>query len=433
MYWEKDIELISPADLAALQLTRLRATLEQALAAPFYQRRLGGLGLGPGSIKSLDDLRRLPFTSKEDLRAGFPYGFLAVHKDEVVRLHASSGTTGTPTAVYHTQRDLDTWSNLVARCLYMAGVRRSDVFQNLTGYGLFTGGLGLHYGAERLGCMVIPSGAGNSRRQVTLMRQFGTTVLHIIPSYAVRILETFQALSLDPRRDSSLRLAVLGAEPHSEQIRQRIEQGFGVLGVNSYGLSEMNGPGVAFECPQRAGMHLWEDAYLLEVVDPVSLEPVPQGQEGEIVLTTLTRQAMPVIRYRTRDLGRVLPGPCACGRTHRRLGRISGRSDDMFIIKGVNIYPMQVESVLLGFKDVGNNYLIVLSRQGSSDQMLVRVEVAEKARTLGAEEMRGLSRGLAAALKDELLVSAQVELAAPGSLPSGPGKAQRVRDDRQAT
>ncbi|MFH1034370.1 MAG: phenylacetate--CoA ligase [Pseudomonadota bacterium] len=432
MFWEKDIELIGPEGLKALQLTRLRATLEQARRAPFYQKRLASLGLGPESIKSLDDVRRLPFTSKEDLRAGFPYEFLAVHRDEVVRLHASSGTTGTPTAVYHTQADLDTWSNLVARCLYMAGLRRADVFQNLTGYGLFTGGLGLHYGAERLGAMVIPSGAGNSRRQVSLMRQFGTTALHIIPSYAVRILETFQALGLDPRKDSRLRLAILGAEPHSEDLRRRIERGFGVLGINSYGLSEMNGPGVAFECPERAGMHLWEDAYLLEVVDPVSLEPVPQGEQGEIVLTTLTRQAMPVIRYRTRDLGRVLPGACACGRTHRRLDRIGGRSDDMFIIKGVNIYPLQVESVLLGCKDVGNNYLIVLERQGASDHMTVRVEVAEKSRTLSAEEMKAVSRGLAAALKDELLVSAKVELAAPGSLYGGPGKAQRVQDLRPA-
>lgn len=432
MFWQKDIELISPADLAALQLKRLRATLRQALRAPFYQKRLAGLGLGPESIKTLDDVRLLPLTSKEDLRAGFPYEFLAVPLEEVVRLHASSGTTGTPTAVYHTQADLDTWTNLVARCLYMAGVRRADVFQNLTGYGLFTGGLGLHYGAERLGAMVIPAGAGNSRRQVSLMRQFSTTVLHIIPSYAVRILETFQAQGLDPRRDSSLRLAVLGAEPHSEDLRRRVERGFGVRAVNSYGLSEMNGPGVAFECPEQNGMHLWEDAYLLEVVDPATLEPVPEGQIGEIVLTTLTRQAMPIIRYRTRDLASVLPGPCACGRSHRRLSRISGRSDDMFILKGVNIYPLQVESVLMGCPDVGNNYLIVLSRQGASDHMTVRVEVAEKARTLSGEEMRALSRRLAAALKDELLVSAQVELVAPMSLYTGPGKAQRVRDERPA-
>lgn len=430
MFWEKEIELLEADQLRRLQVKRLRSTLEQALQAPFYAKRLGELGLGPDSIKSLDDLRRLPFTTKDDLRSGFPYAHLAVPKEEVVRLHASSGTTGTPTAVYHTMQDLDTWANLVARCLFMAGVRKSDVFQNLTGYGLFTGGLGLHYGAEKVGCMVIPSGAGNSRRQVTLMRQFGTSAIHIIPSYAVRIMETFHAMGLDPKKDSSLRIAVIGAEPHSEQIRQRIEKGFGVLAINSYGLSEMNGPGVAFECPERAGMHLWEDAYILEVVDPVTLEPVPEGQTGEIVLTTLARQAMPIIRYRTRDLAHIIEGPCACGRTHRRISRISGRSDDMFIIKGTNVYPMQVEAVLMGFKDVGNNYLIQLRQEGPSDQMTVQVEVAEKARTMGEEDMAQLRKRLGAALKDEILVTPQVELLAPGSLPRGPGKAVRVQDER---
>ena len=430
MYWDKGIELIDPAELRALQVKRLRVTVGLAARAPFYAERLRALGLGPEDIRGLDDLRRLPLTDKNDLRAGFPYQFLAVDRDEVVRLHASSGTTGAPTAIYHSQVDLNVWTGLVARSLYMAGVRRADVFQNLVGYGLFSGGLGLHYGAERLGCLVIPSGTGNSRRQVSLMRQFATTVMHIIPSYAVRILETFQSLGLDPRADSSLRVAVIGAEPHSEDMRRRIERAFGVRAFNSYGLSEMNGPGVAFECPEQSGMHLWEDAFLLELLNPRTLEPVAEGEQGEIVLTTLARQAMPLIRYRTHDLARLEPGPCPCGRTHRRLGRIAGRSDDMIIVKGVNIYPMQVEAVLLGFAEVGNNYLLVLERQGAADRLTVRVETSAAAAGLDGAERAGLARRLAGALRDEILVTPQVDLLDPGSLPVAQGKARRVEDRR---
>ncbi len=432
MYWQPEIETLAPEELRALQLTRLRASLAQAARAPFYARRFSELGLNPQDIKSLDDLARLPFTTKSDLRAGYPYGLLAVERDQAVRLHASSGTTGTPTAVVHSAEDLEGWTQLVARSLYMAGMRASDVFQNLVGYGLFTGGLGMHYGAERLGCLVVPSGTGNSLRQVTLMRQLGTSAVHIIPSYAMRLLETFAELDLDPRKDSALRLAIIGAEPHSEDLRRRIEKGFGVMAINSYGLSEMNGPGVAMECPQQDGMHIWEDAYLVEIIDPNTLEPVPEGQVGELVMTTLGRQAMPLIRYRTRDLCSLLPGSCACGRTHRRLSRIAGRSDDMFILKGVNIYPMQVETVLMAYKEVGNTYLIHLTRRDNNDQMAVRVEVSEKARTMDAEEMARLRKRISTALKAELLVSAQVELAAPGSLPRAEGKAQRLLDERGA-
>jgi len=432
MYWQPEIETLAHEALRDLQLTRLRASLAQAARAPFYARRFAELGLNPGDIKSLDDLARLPFTTKGDLRAGYPYGLLAVERDQAVRLHASSGTTGTPTAVVHSAADLEGWTQLVARSLYMAGLRPSDVFQNLVGYGLFTGGLGMHYGAERLGCLVVPSGTGNSLRQVTLMRQLGTSAVHIIPSYAMRLLETFAELDLDPRKDSALRLAIIGAEPHSEDLRRRIEKGFGVTAINSYGLSEMNGPGVAMECPAQDGMHIWEDAYLVEIIDPNTLEPVAEGQVGELVMTTLDRQAMPLIRYRTRDLCSLLPGVCACGRGHRRLSRIAGRSDDMFILKGVNIYPMQVETVLMAYKEVGNTYLIHLTRRDHNDQMTVRVEVAEKARTMDAEEMARLRKRIAAALKAELLVSAQVELVAPGSLPRAEGKAQRLLDERGA-
>lgn len=428
MFWQKDLETISKNDLAALQAQRLAQTVAWAKAAPFYKDRLAGVNAE--SIKSPEDVRRLPFTTKDDLRGAFPFGHLAVPKSQAVRLHASSGTTGTPTAVYHTKRDLQNWANLVARSLFMAGVRPGDVFQNVVGYGLFTGGLGMHYGAERLGALVIPAGTGNSRRQIALMRQFGVSAAHLIPSYALKLASTFKELGLDPRRDTDLKIMIIGAEPHTEEARQRIQRAYGARAVNSYGLSEMNGPGVAFECAEQNGMHLWEDCFLLEVLDPESLEPKAPGEVGEIVLTTLTRRAMPLIRYRTRDLAAVLPGACPCGRTHQRLSRISGRSDDMFIIKGVNVYPMQVEAVLMGFKECGDNYLIELEAAGGADQMTVRIETTENARTMSSDEFERLAGKLARALRDEILVTPRVELVAPGSLPAGPGKAERVRDQR---
>jgi phenylacetate-CoA ligase len=428
MYWQPDVETLPRPDLERLQARRLAESVARALKAPYYAERLAGVR--PESLKSPRDVRRLPFTTKDDLRAAFPYGLLAAPRSQAVRLHASSGTTGAPTAVYHTKRDLGAWANLVARSLYMAGVRPGDVFQNLVGYGLFTGGLGMHYGAERLGALVIPAGTGNSRRQVALMRQFGATCAHLIPSYAFRLLAVMKELGLDPRRDTELRLMLVGAEPHTDQARRRIEEAYGVRAVNSYGLSEMNGPGVAFECAERQGMHLWEDAFLLEVVDPASLEPVGPGEVGELVMTTLARRAMPLIRYRTRDLAAVLPGECPCGRTHRRISRIAGRSDDMFIVKGVNVYPMQVEAVLLGREELGGNYLIELEAGETGDVMTVRVETSERARTLDQDAMRRLAEGLARRLREEILVTPRVELAPPGSLLSGPGKAQRVADRR---
>jgi len=433
MYLHPREETLPRDALEALQAERLRSTLEQAARAPFYQRTLAERGVTPDLVRTVDDVRRLPFTTKEDLRSGFPDGFLAVPRERVVRMHASSGTTGAPTVVYHTREDIGRWADLVARCLYMAGMRATDVFQNIMSYGLFTGGLGLHYGAERIGAMVIPIGVGNSRRQITFLQQFHTTVAHIIPSYALKLLETFHDLGLDPRKDTDLRIAVVGAEPHSEEIRQRIEDAYGVFAVNSYGLSEMNGPGVAFECPHKTGIHLWEDSYILEVVDPGTLEPVADGDLGEIVLTTLTRQAMPLVRYRTRDLARVIPGPCPCGRTHRRLSRIRGRTDDMLIIKGVNIYPIQIERVLMGIEEVGNNYLIVLDKDGPVDRLTVKIEAGPA--FLSQQNIRGmetLRKRIQRALADEILVTPAVELVGHGTIPAGEGKAVRVVDNRPA-
>ena len=299
--------------LENVQLTRLKTTILQAARAPFYARRLAEAGVSADNLRSLDDIRRIPFTSKDDLRSQYPYGLATVPHSEFVRMHCSSGTTGTPVAVCYTQPDINSWADLMARCLYMAGVRKGDVFQNMSGYGLFTGGLGIHFGAERLGCMTIPAGAGNSKRQLKLVKDFGTTVAHILPSYALHLGTTLIEEGEDPR-SMPLRIACVGAEPYTEETRRRIERMFDMKVYNSYGLSEMNGPGVAFECQEQSGLHLWEDAYLLEIIDPETGKLVPDGEVGELVLTTLCRHGMPILRYRTRDLTRIIPGDCPCGR-----------------------------------------------------------------------------------------------------------------------
>lgn len=430
VYWNKDQETMDREALAGFQLERLQWTLQQAGKSPHYKKIFADRKIEPGEIRHLEDIRQLPFTTKEDLRAQFPYGLLSVDLKEVVRLHSSSGTTGQATVVFHNQKDIANWADLVSRCMYMTGVRQDDVFQNLTGYGLFTGGLGFHYGGERLGALTIPSGTGNTKRQILLMQQFGTTVIHLIPSYAMRLMQVMEELGVDPSADLRLRIAFLGAEPHSEEIRQRVERYFGVEAYNSYGLSEMNGPGVAFECPEKRGMHIWEDAFLVEIVDPGTLEPVETGQEGELVLTTLKREAMPIIRYRTSDLARVLPGPCPCGRTHSRLARIMGRTDDMLIIKGVNIFPIQVEQTLMEIPEVGQNYLIILERAAGMDTMRIQVEVRSEIFEEDMRYLKGLEQKITGELRNELLITPKVELVQPNTLPRSQGKAVRVEDRR---
>ena len=430
-YWDAGMELLSREEIEALQLRRLRETLERCGRSPFYREWFADAGFDPSRLKSMRDLRALPCMDKNTLRGGDPRRFLTVPLDDVVRMHSSSGTTGQATVIFHTAADIEAWAQLVARCMYMTGVRRSDVFQNMMGYGLFTGGLGFHYAAERIGAMVIPAGSGNSKRQIQLMRDFHTTVVHIIPSYALYLLEVFAEMGLDPRADTDLRIAFIGAEPHTEGLRRRVEEGYGVQAYNSYGLSEMCGPGVAFECPAKQGMHVWEDSFYLEVLDPDTLEPVEEGEEGELVFTSLNREAMPLLRYRTRDLARVHPGDCPCGRAHRRISRIKGRSDDMFIVKGVNIFPMQVEKVLLGVLGVGSNYRIVLDTVRSMDEMRVQVEVAGELWHGEVKELNELRRRITDELRQEILVTPRVELVEPGSLPAGEGKAVRVLDRRE--
>jgi phenylacetate-CoA ligase len=428
MFWEKNIETMDVNELRELQLDRLRTILIRANATPYYSQIYKQIGFDPSDVKSLDDIQGLPFTSKNELREHYPYGFLAVPRDEIVRMHSSSGTTGRPTVVFHTIRDIDNWANLVARSIYMAGARRSDVFQNTMGYGLFTGGLGFHYGAEKIGMMVIPSGPGNSQRQIVFMQEFDTTAIHILPSYALHLLDVFEELSLDPKKDVKLRMAFIGAEPHSEEIRKKIEDSYDIDAFNSYGLSEMCGPGVAFECPEKNGLHVWEDNFLIEIIDPQTLKLLPDGEEGEIVFTTLNREGMPLIRYRTRDLARIYPDPCPCGRTHRRISRIKGRDDDMLIIKGVNMFPIQIETALMKFPEIGRNYQIILETVGHMDEITIEVEILTPADDMRVyERLRG---HIAEAIRDEVLVKPKINLVQPGTIKRTEGKAVRVVDKR---
>jgi len=431
MYWEEDIETMPRERLEDLQLERLRKSVAKASASRFYGDLFRKIGLDPDGITSLDDLRKIPFTTKDDLRDHWPYGFLAVPRDDLVRMHSSSGTTGRATVIFHTQSDINGWTNIVARSMYMTGMRRSDVFQNMMTYGLFTGGLGFHYGAEKVGALIIPAGSGNSKRQIQLMQDFGTTAIHVIPSYALHLTSVFEEVGVDPRRDTKLAIAFLGAEPHSEKTRKKIEEFYGLKAFNSYGLSEMDGPGVAFECPNQMGMHVWEDNFIMEIIDPDTLEPVPEGEEGELVMTTLLREGMPILRYRTKDLTRIVPGPCECGRVHRRIERIKGRTDDMLILKGVNIFPIQIEKRLMDIPGVGTNFLIILEREGFNDLMIVKVEVGKEFFSGDLKQLEALRRRIVEELRSDILITPKVELVEPGTLPKSEGKAVRVIDNRE--
>ena len=430
MYYD-DAEKLSRLEIERLQLTRLQRTLAQAAKSPFYAQRFKECGVDPAAVKSLDDVRRLPFTTKQDLRDSYPDKLLAMPVEDMVRMHVSSGTTGTPTVIYHTKNDLDWWASLMARCMHMVGLRKTDVFQNMSGYGLFTGGLGIHCGAEKLGCLTIPAGAGNSHRQIKLLMDFKVTGIHIIPSYALYLSTIFSELGIDPR-SLPLRIALVGAEPYTEETRRRLEELYDIKAYNSYGLSEMNGPGVAFECTEQHGMHLWEDAYLAEIVDPVTGEPVPDGELGELVMTSLGREGMPIVRYRTRDMTRFLPGQCPCGRVHRRIDRLHGRCDDMMIVKGVNIFPMQIERVLMAMPEVGQDYQIILERDGFIDNIRVKVEIRDEFFVEDMRQLGALQKRIASRLRDEILVTPRVELVERNSLPKSEGKAARVLDKRGA-
>ncbi len=427
-HWQKPEETISRDALESFQLEKLRETFRHVYSnVPFYRARCDEAGLDPEKIKSLDNIKRLPFTTSDDLRLNYPYGLLAVPKDEVVRVHTSSGTTGKPKAVFFSKGDIERSANLIARCLVMTGTGKGDTLQNMMTYGLFTGALVMHYGAERVGALVIPAGPGNTDRQISLMRDFESTAVHITPSYALYLGSVLQKKGIDPGKDLNLRRAYLGAEPYSEETRKKIEYLFGIDVYNSYGLTEMNGPGVAFECPYKNGMHLWEDHFLVEIINPETGEVLEEGQEGELVITSLRREAMPLIRYRTRDITKIISDTCACGRTHRRISRIMGRSDDMFVVKGVNIFPQQIEQVLMGIKGVAQNYQIVLE---SLDQLTIKVEMSKDLFDGNIDHLLKLQAAITAKIRAEILVKPTIELLEPGTLPVSEGKAKRVIDIR---
>jgi phenylacetate-CoA ligase len=419
-------------ELAALQLDRLRTTVERARAnVPHVRSKLDAAGVGSERIKSLADIARIPFSVKADLRDNYPFGLFAVPREQLLRLHASSGTTGQPTVVGYTRGDLDLWSDLMARSLACMGARPGDIFHNAYGYGLFTGGLGFHYGAERLGLTTVPVSGGATERQVALIRDFGPRILGATPSYALNIAEVAHAMGVDLRK-LSLRYGCFGAEPWSEAMRDDLEAKFGIKAQDTYGLSEIIGPGVASECHEaQRGLHFWEDHFYCEVIDPDSLEVLPVGETGELVVTTLTKEALPMLRYRTRDITRLIDEPCACGRTHRRMMRMRGRSDDMLIVRGVNVYPSQVEAFLVGFPGLAPHYQIVLTRDGVMDAMTIEVELTAPAAPEEPSVAR-LAHDVRNHIKAMVGVTCDVALKAPGEIPRSQGKAVRVKDLRRA-
>jgi phenylacetate-CoA ligase len=428
--FEPGAENMSRGRLAALQLKRLRETVRNAYAnVPLHRRRMKKLGVEPGDIRTLDDLAKLPFTVKTDLRDHYPFGMFARPRDKVARLHASSGTTGKPTVVGYTQKDIATWAGLMARSMACGGARPGDVVHNAYGYGLFTGGLGAHYGAERLGATVVPMSGGSTERQIVLITDFGARVLCATPSYALAIAEVAEKEGVDLRK-SKLRIGLFGAEPWSEAMRNEIQIRLGLKAVDIYGLSEIMGPGVACECQEvQAGLHGWEDHFIFEVIDPDTGKAVPPGQQGELVITTLTKEALPMLRYRTRDITRVSTDKCDCGRTHLRIRRITGRNDDMLIIRGVNVYPSQIEAVLVGMPEIAPHYQLVVEREGSLDRVTVEVEASpDVAQT--AEAYARLSGAAQHQIKSMVGISTGVVVKKPGEIPRSQGKAVRVRDLR---
>ncbi len=431
MYWEPERECMPREDLEQLQLERLQSTLYRVgTHVPFYKKKFAELKLNFEDIRSLDDIRRLPFTVKQDLRDNYPYGLFAVPLRDVVRVHSSSGTTGLATVVGYSRNDIKNWSNLVARVLTGAGVTKDDVIQIAFGYGLFTGGFGLHYGAERLGASVIPISAGNTRRQIRIMQDFKTTALVCTPSYALIIADTMMEMGVNPN-GLSLRYGLFGAEPWSEAMRREINEKLGIRATDNYGLSEVMGPGVAGECEECNGLHINEDHFLLEVVDPETLDPVAPGEIGELVITTLTKEAFPMIRYRTRDLTRLIPEPCPCGRTLMRMQRVMGRSDDMLIIKGVNVFPVQIEKVLFEIEGTEPHYQIIVERENHSDKVTVMVEVNEAIFFDEMKKQRRMVDHIKACLASELGIGVQVKLVEEKTLERSEGKSKRVIDKRK--
>jgi len=431
MYWQPENETMGRGELEELQLERLGSTLNRVyLNIPFYRKKFDEAGFNPDDLRSLDDLRNMPFTVKSDLRENYPYGLFAVPLREVVRIHASSGTTGMSTVVGYTKNDIKTWSNLVARILTAGGVTADDVIQIAFNYGMFTGAFGLHYGAERVGASVIPMSSGNTRRQIKIMQDFKTTALVSTPSYAMLIADTIREMDINPN-SLSLKYGLFGAEPWSDAMRKELEQKLKIIATDNYGLSEVMGPGVAGECRERNGLHINEDHFLVEIIDPETLKPVTPGEVGELVITTLTKEAFPVIRYRTRDLTRLMPEACPCGRTLRRMSRVMGRTDDMLIIRGVNVFPSQIESVLFEVEGTEPHYQIIIERKGALDDATVLVEVSESIFFDQMKKQNELKDTIKRRFASELGIAVDVKLVEKKTLERFEGKAKRVIDNRK--
>lgn len=429
--WNKEAQCIPREKLEALQLKRLKETAKRCYEnVPFYKKAFDSKGIHPDGIKSLDDLKNLPFTKKTDLRDNYPFGLFAVPMDKVVRIHASSGTTGKPTVVGYTQEDIDTWAEVMARTLNCGDVTEKDVVQNAYGYGLFTGGLGIHYGAERLGATVVPISGGNTKRQIMLMQDFGSTVLTCTPSYMLYISEVADEMGVGIK-ELKLRVGFFGAEPWSEEMRQQIEAKVNVHALDIYGLSEIIGPGVANECMEKNGLHIFDDHFIPEIINPETGEVLDYGEMGELVITTVTKKAFPVIRYRTGDITQFIPGECPCGRTHVRMGRISGRTDDMLIIRGVNVFPTQIEAALMGIDEVEPHYQLIVDRVGQLDVLEVQVEVSEKILSDEVRDLESIQAKIANELQSALNISAKVTLVEPKTIERSEGKAKRVIDKRK--
>ena len=431
MYWNEEFETLPREAIEALQLKRLQHAVERVYATvPFYRESFNKAGVTPDKIKSLADLQRLPFTLKQDMRDNYPYGLFAVPMERIVRIHASSGTTGKPTVVGYTRRDIEIWSELMARSFGAAGVGRGDVIHNAYGYGLFTGGLGAHYGAEKLGAAVIPMSGGNSKKQIMIMQDFGSTVLTCTPSYSLYLAEVAAELGVDIK-SFALRVGIMGAEPWSESIRAEIEDKLNIKAIDIYGLSEILGPGVAIECiEEQHGLHIWEDHFIAEIINPDTGEVLPAGEQGELVITTITKEGIPMIRYRTRDITRLITEPCRCGRTHRRLERMSGRTDDMLIIRGVNVFPSQIESVLMKIEGVEPHYQLIIDREENLDSLEVQVEVNEVTFSDAVKTLQDLATRIRKEIKELLGITCKVRLVEPKTIARSEGKAKRVIDQR---
>jgi phenylacetate-CoA ligase len=431
MYHEEFESLPRPA-LEGLQLKRLQATVARVYAnVPFYRRSLDSAGLRPDDIRSLDDLQRIPFTTKQDMRDSYPYNLFAAPMEDIVRIHASSGTTGKPTVVGYTRKDIDTWAELMARTFVTAGVHKGDIIHNAYGYGLFTGGLGAHYGAERLGASVIPMSGGNTKRQIMIMQDFGSTVLTCTPSYSLFMAEEATLEGVD-FRGLKLRVGIFGAEPWSEAMRAEIEGKLNLTALDIYGLSEIMGPGVAQECIEaKSGLHIWEDHFLPEIIDPETGAVLPEGTKGELVITTITKEGIPLLRYRTRDITSLTREPCRCGRTHARIARMSGRSDDMLIIRGVNVFPSQIESILVQIEGVEPHYILIVDRKENLDTLEVQVEVDERLFSDEIKHLQALAHRIEKEIKDVTGVTCKAKLVEPKSIQRSEGKAKRVIDNRK--